>query len=144
MNSFDSTIKTLGACTYRSPIQHVKYVSDDDRILADISEKSFVAAKEGNIQPVFIELAGPREKIFFDPVQTRAAIVTCGGLCPGLNNVIRSIVMALVGSSSCGRGTCSAYTNQFSKAGGTPSKTLPCLNFQCVLRFSLIGRHGHQ
>jgi len=41
------------------------------------------------------ELAGPREKIFFNPGQTSAAIVTCGGLCPGLNNVIRSLVMTL-------------------------------------------------
>jgi 6-phosphofructokinase 1 len=37
------------------------------------------------------ELAGPRERLFFDPSQTRAGIVTCGGLCPGLNNIIRSL-----------------------------------------------------
>jgi 6-phosphofructokinase 1 len=41
------------------------------------------------------ELAGPRERIFFDPKQTRAGIVTCGGLCPGLNNVIRSLFLEL-------------------------------------------------
>lgn len=41
------------------------------------------------------ELAGPRTKLFFDPEQTRAAIVTCGGLCPGLNNVIRSLFLEL-------------------------------------------------
>jgi 6-phosphofructokinase 1 len=41
------------------------------------------------------ELAGPREKLFFDPSVTRAGIVTCGGLCPGLNNVIRSIFLEL-------------------------------------------------
>jgi 6-phosphofructokinase 1 len=41
------------------------------------------------------ELAGPRAKIFFDPAQTRAGIVTCGGLCPGLNNVIRSVFLEL-------------------------------------------------
>ncbi len=39
---------------------------------------------------IFFEKAGPRQKIFFQPEETRAAIVTCGGLCPGLNNVIRS------------------------------------------------------
>ncbi len=39
--------------------------------------------------------AGPRELVFFDPRQVRAAIVTCGGLCPGLNVVIREIVMSL-------------------------------------------------
>src|SRR5690606_11345967 len=41
------------------------------------------------------ELAGPRDRIFFDPKKTRAAIVTCGGLCPGLNNVIRGLVFEL-------------------------------------------------
>ena len=41
------------------------------------------------------ELAGPRPKLFFDPAQTRAGIVTCGGLCPGLNNVIRSLFFEL-------------------------------------------------
>ncbi len=41
------------------------------------------------------ELAGPRDRLFFDAKQTRAAIVTCGGLCPGLNNVIRSLFLEL-------------------------------------------------
>lgn len=48
--------------------------------------------REGNL---LFEKAGPRESIFFDATQTRAAIVTCGGLCPGLNNVIRSLVLSL-------------------------------------------------
>jgi 6-phosphofructokinase 1 len=41
------------------------------------------------------EKAGARERIFFDPRTTAAAIVTCGGLCPGLNNVIRSVFLQL-------------------------------------------------
>jgi len=41
------------------------------------------------------EAGGPRRKIFFDPSRTRVGIVTCGGLCPGLNNVIRGLVMEL-------------------------------------------------
>ena len=41
------------------------------------------------------EIAGPRARLFFDPKKVRAGIVTCGGLCPGLNNVIRSLFMAL-------------------------------------------------
>ena len=40
--------------------------------------------------------AGPREVTHFDPQKVRAAIVTCGGLCPGLNSVIRELVHALV------------------------------------------------
>ncbi len=52
---------------------------------------------EGQDRPgnVLFEKAGPRETIFFDPAQTAAAVVTCGGLCPGLNNVIRSLVFSL-------------------------------------------------
>jgi 6-phosphofructokinase 1 len=50
-------------------------------------------------QPVKDELlfekAGPRERIFFDPARTKAAIVTCGGLCPGLNDVLRSVFLEL-------------------------------------------------
>ena len=44
---------------------------------------------------ILFEKAGPRQKIYFDPAHTRAAIVTCGGLCPGLNNVIRSVTREL-------------------------------------------------
>ena len=44
---------------------------------------------------VLFEKAGPRRRLFFEPVRTRAAIVTCGGLCPGLNNVIRSVTREL-------------------------------------------------
>jgi 6-phosphofructokinase 1 len=44
---------------------------------------------------LLFELTGPREHIFFNPADTRAAIVTCGGLCPGLNNVIRSAALEL-------------------------------------------------
>ena len=42
-----------------------------------------------------VELAGPREKIYFNPAHVHAAICTCGGICPGLNNVIRAIVRCL-------------------------------------------------
>ena len=42
-----------------------------------------------------VEKAGPRAKIFFEPAKCKAAIVTCGGLCPGLNNVIRSLFLEL-------------------------------------------------
>ncbi len=46
-------------------------------------------------EPQLFELAGPREKLFFEPARTKVAIVTCGGLCPGLNNVIRSVYLQL-------------------------------------------------
>jgi len=39
--------------------------------------------------------AGPRKECYWDPAKTKAAIVNCGGLCPGLNSVIRELVMML-------------------------------------------------
>jgi len=75
----------LGEARFASHHSHT--VSDDIRI----PERMEVGAEPG----LTFEQAGPREKIFFDPKRTRAGIVTCGGLCPGLNNVIRSIFLEM-------------------------------------------------
>jgi 6-phosphofructokinase 1 len=76
---------TLGAA--RFPTKYTNTVSDEIRIPQNIEVGS---------EPGFrFELAGPREKLFFEGKQTRAGIVTCGGLCPGLNNVIRSLYLEL-------------------------------------------------
>jgi 6-phosphofructokinase 1 len=76
---------TLGEARFASSKSHT--TSDDIRI----PERIEVGADSG----LQFELAGPRAKLFFDPKQTRAGIVTCGGLCPGLNNVIRSLFLEL-------------------------------------------------
>jgi len=76
---------TLGLPCFPSPLALT--ISDDIRIPQNIE----VGAEPGYL----FELAGPRARLFFDPAQTRAAIVTCGGLCPGLNNVIRSLFLEL-------------------------------------------------
>jgi 6-phosphofructokinase 1 len=60
---------------------------------ADIDELR--AQLRVGVDPPAFELAGPRDKIYFDPCALRCGIVTCGGLCPGLNDVIRSIVYCL-------------------------------------------------
>jgi 6-phosphofructokinase 1 len=75
----------LGEASFNSHTTHP--VNDDIRIPERIE-----AGAEAGFQ---FELAGPRAKLFFDPKQTRAGIVTCGGLCPGLNNVIRSLFLEL-------------------------------------------------
>eukprot|EP00894_Picocystis_sp_ML_P001334 jgi/Pico_ML_1/51851/g360.t1 len=41
--------------------------------------------------------SGPRSSIYFDPKKVTAAIVTCGGLCPGLNDVVKNLVLQLTG-----------------------------------------------
>ncbi|GAA4970312.1 ATP-dependent 6-phosphofructokinase [Algibacter aquimarinus] len=71
------------------------FVEDTDRILADVKLKNLHSSLEHDVIPDSYERSGPREKIFFKGENTTAAIVTCGGLCPGINNVIRSLVMAL-------------------------------------------------
>lgn len=97
------TIPVLGKAALASPLglstvmgdKIFNFVSDDQRILYDLSLDGFNRCLKENETPLCLEKAGPREKIFFDPKKTKAAVVTCGGLCPGINNVIRSIVMGL-------------------------------------------------
>src|SRR5258708_21028212 len=82
-------ITSLGEARFPSPLRHA--VSDQARIPVDIIRDPSAPKRD----EVLFELAGPREKLFFDPTQTRAGIVTCGGLCPGLNNVIRALFFEL-------------------------------------------------
>ena len=82
-------ITTLGEARYPSPFS--VHVSDKSRVLFNV----IVDPDQPQTEELLFEVAGPREKLFFDPKNTRAAIVTCGGLCPGLNNVIRSLVLQL-------------------------------------------------
>ena len=76
---------TVGEARFASKFSHT--ISDDARIPEHIE----IGAALG----LQFELAGPRKKLFFDAKKTRAGIVTCGGLCPGLNNVIRSLFLEL-------------------------------------------------
>ncbi len=91
----DTHVQRLGKADITSPFSKRDYscfVSDEDRVLMLGSSLSLESLK---IKPPSFELAGPRSHIYFDPVKTKAAIVTCGGLCPGINDVIRSIVLTL-------------------------------------------------
>ena len=99
----DFLVTSLGKGGVVSPLKHhqrvenlvYKFIDDNERILHDASIESFNKFKETGEIPVSFEKAGPRENIFFEPAKTKVGIVTCGGLCPGLNNVIRSIVNEL-------------------------------------------------
>ena len=82
-------VNVLGEARFPSPLRRT--VSDDLRVPEQIvRDPKSPAAPE-----LLFELAGPRAKLFFDPKNTRAGIVTCGGLCPGLNNVIRSLFLEM-------------------------------------------------
>ncbi len=82
-------ITTLGEARFTSPQRRT--VNDQARVSSHlIRDLEAPPADE-----LLFELAGPRTRLFFDPQQTRAGVVTCGGLCPGLNNVIRSLFLEL-------------------------------------------------
>lgn len=96
MNKQVFKIETIGEAKISSPIQMsvnegdglADYVEDTDKIYLNIDHKGRKNEEEEEV----LELAGPRKKIYFNPSRVRVAICTCGGICPGLNNVIRSVV----------------------------------------------------
>lgn len=71
------------------------FVDETERVLLSPYLRDAAEAASAGESPLSFEIAGPRRKIFFDPAAARAAIVTCGGLCPGLNDVIRRLVLTL-------------------------------------------------
>ncbi len=91
----DLTIQRLGDCTVPSPMRCVRFVGDEEHILLHGDLRVIRRYLDAGGQPPEFEAAGPREKIFFDSATLSCGIVTCGGLCPGLNDVIRSIVLSL-------------------------------------------------
>lgn len=96
-------INTLGEPKYKSPLKLstvrgdsiFNFIGETDRIVFDLSMEHYQNCVSNQKAPLCLEKAGPRQHIFFEPSKTTAAIVTCGGLCPGINNVIRGVVMAL-------------------------------------------------
>ena len=99
----DLTVKTLGVPKIASPMAPLlesrqtteHYVDETDRVLLDDTLGGVIGRGLPVDQLPGLEPCGPRRKIFFDPSKTRAAIVTCGGLCPGLNDVIAGLVRNL-------------------------------------------------
>jgi len=84
-------IQLAGPLRFDSPLASRFFVGNDAAILVDATHPP-----SGDVgAPRVFEAAGPRRRIFFDPAKTRAAVVTCGGLCPGLNDVIRGVTMVL-------------------------------------------------
>jgi 6-phosphofructokinase 1 len=102
LESHHTLITNLGECRIPSPvskraqgINNVSFVSDSDRILIDVNLAHACRQLAEGQTPASYELAGPRKHIFFDPSKLKCALVMCGGLCPGLNDLIRSIVLEL-------------------------------------------------
>lgn len=94
-HDLDLSISRLGECRIPSPMTDLQFVDDDENVLYHSSCRDIEACFHAEAKPPCFEKAGPRERIFFDPSKLKCGIVTCGGLCPGLNDVIRAIVLAL-------------------------------------------------
>lgn len=102
ISEYDFSIATLGPCKIPSPKLSsaelgdtiANFARDDQYILRASTTDAATVGRE--YDPAWmLEEAGPREKIYFIPSHCHAAIVTCGGLCPGLNDVIRAITRTL-------------------------------------------------
>ena len=103
VDATDFIVKTLGTCRVDSPLlpllaarkRSINNVDETDRVLFDDIASEAIARQLPPHELPGFEPAGPRKKIYFDPSKTRAGIVTCGGLCPGFNDVIRALVLEL-------------------------------------------------
>jgi 6-phosphofructokinase 1 len=99
----DLRVRALGDCHHDSPFAErlstkktsPHYVHEDDRVLVDDTVSVLLSHGVPLDQVPSLETAGPRKKIYFDPSTVTVGVVTCGGLCPGLNDVIRGIVQEL-------------------------------------------------
>lgn len=88
----DLRVRRLGPAVHPSPLANGRHQDlDADGVL--VSALRSELARPGPGEPPAFELAGPRHQLFFEPTGTTLGIVTCGGLCPGLNDVVRSVVM---------------------------------------------------
>ena len=98
-------VSTLGECRRRSPLPMSTVPGDGVGNFVPDQMRMLYAPRfrEGeSLGTLAFEMAGPREHIFFDPAKVKAAMVTCGGLCPGLNNVIRALVFELCDNYGAG------------------------------------------
>jgi 6-phosphofructokinase 1 len=94
-DDFDLEIERLGECRIPSPVSVGRFTKDNENVLYRVTLPEIESYLASGKRPPAFEQAGPREKIYFDPSKLKCGIVTCGGLCPGLNDVIRSIVLSM-------------------------------------------------
>jgi 6-phosphofructokinase 1 len=91
----DFQIESLGERRIDTPVKNSRFIEDDDHVLFEYKLKNLQPYFEAGQTPPYFDMAGPRRKIYFDPSKLKCGIVTCGGLCPGINDVIEAIVMEL-------------------------------------------------
>ncbi|XP_010536840.1 PREDICTED: ATP-dependent 6-phosphofructokinase 3 [Tarenaya hassleriana] len=83
--------------TYPNPLQDNPAYSVVKQYFvdADDSVPQKIVVHHDSARGVHFRRAGPRQKVYFESDEVHACIVTCGGLCPGLNTVIRELVCGL-------------------------------------------------
>lgn len=91
----DLTVARLGECRVPSPMCGVQFVAETDHVLYHSRINQIQEYTTAGLKPPCFEAAGPRERVYFDPSRLKCGIVTCGGICPGLNDVVRAIVLSL-------------------------------------------------
>ncbi len=91
----DFTIERLGECRFPTPMQKGRFAGEGERIMYHSRFEDIKPFIDAGMEPPSLEVAGPRERIFFDPATVACGIVTCGGICPGINDVIRAVVLSL-------------------------------------------------
>ncbi len=94
----DLVVSTVGPTTWPSPLngRGLHFVDDDHGVLCSSDTRNLAPYFDTERRPPAFQEAGPRHRLAFDPAGVTAAIVTCGGLCPGLNDVIRSLTLTLL------------------------------------------------
>jgi 6-phosphofructokinase 1 len=138
----DLIVRRLGEPRVPSPMARLirgrasspHYVHESDRVLLDDTVK-MAAARDCAVPDLpSLEPGGPRDLIYFEPRGLRVGIVTCGGLCPGLNNVIRGLVLEL--ADNYGISDILGFRNGYQGlvGGGEPVPLTPSL---------VAGIHGH-
>ena len=95
----ETQVQTLGPSKIDSPLLtldnykgYSRFVDDKTLVQAHVT---WVDGQPPEKDGLKFEAAGPRRKIYFDPSKLKCAIVSCGGLCPGINSVVRSVVLEL-------------------------------------------------
>jgi 6-phosphofructokinase 1 len=120
----DLAVPTLGNVQFDSPLDggRLRFTDEEDRVLYFSHTKIVQDWLETHDELPSFEAAGPRPKIFFDSSQINCAIVTCGGLCPGINDVIRAIVYESYDQYGVRRvyGFCSGYYGMVKEHGVAP------------------------
>jgi len=97
LEDIDTQVESLGKCKIPNPMKlpEACFITDETRITLRVNYGYLKEQIEKKKEVPSLEVAGPRPLIYFDPSKVKAGIVTCGGLCPGINDVIRSVVMTL-------------------------------------------------